>query len=300
MREYVKFRLFLDDVELLVREVESLNYPQIELIVYYGETFLSRYFIARSETKELKEKLKNRFKNFISMESLLMRIKNDVDIPIKLKKSVIYCIEKRMINELVSGLLIDYNHCKMQVLNQMNQACEILGLNLDQLIDATDYNHRDQRRNRINNALAEVRAVIALNQSGFTEIALSAAKSNHQKADIIATRDSIKYAIDVKHHSNYNNEDADKRFLNPEEFERYFRSKISEKSTQLESSLKLECTDDAMVFFVIDEITGLYALDSYEEQYKVFKEIYENLKSKYSILNLGLCFNGEVFIFTQI
>ncbi len=181
MRECVEFRLVLDDVALLVREVESLNYPQIDLMVYYGEKFLYRHSTVRSETEKLKENLKNRFKNFISMESLLKLIDQDGEIPVKFKKSVIYCIENRMINELVSGLLIDYNACKMNVLNQMNQACEILGLNLDQLIDATDYKHKDQRQNRINNALAEIRTVIVLNQSGFTEIALSAAKSNHQK-----------------------------------------------------------------------------------------------------------------------
>lgn len=248
MRKFVEFDLFLDGVRLYVKEVDSFNFPQVDFNIYYDGMFLYRHSTIYQDLEKLKESLNSRFKNFISMESLLKLIDQDAEIPVKFKKSVIYCIEKRMMNELVSGLLIDYNLCKKDVLNLMNWACEILGLNLEQLINATDYDHNDQRRNRINNALAEIRAVIALNQSGFTEIALSAAKSNHQKVDIIATRDSIKYAVDVKHHSNYNNENADKRFLNPGEFERYFRSKISEKSTQLESSLKLEGTDDAMFF----------------------------------------------------
>jgi hypothetical protein len=222
---------------------------------------------------------------------------NDDELPLELKKSIIYCVDKNQINEFVSGLLINYKMVKSRTLKMLCIASKTLKLDVDQLITRTDYTYKDQRYNRINNAFAEIRAVNALSNSGFLDISLVSANNKFKNVDIYASIKSFKYAIDVAHYSNYNNESSSKRFYTSKDFERYFGNTLNYKYSQLESSIVESNANRKMLFFVIDEITSFSALKSYDDQNRIFKCIFEGLKKEFKLIDIGILYNSETFLY---
>jgi hypothetical protein len=79
----------------------------------------------------------------------------------------------------------------------LSTASRITGLDQDGLIRATDFDARDLSPDRLDSAVAELRAVVHLDREGFKDIKLQRRQAGAKTPDVTATRNHVKYTLDV-------------------------------------------------------------------------------------------------------
>lgn len=295
-----KFDLKVNGVELQVEKYNSNQSLNVVYKIFMNDKYLITYYTLENKRMSSAERLERYLKNFISKEDLIDKVDLDNDLPELLKESIKYCILNESMNEVVVMLLLNYDEFKTRIYLMFLEASKILSQSIDDVLKNTDYNHEDQRANRLNDAFAEVRAVISLNKLGFTNIKLLSSRVGSKGVDIVTFKNNIKYVIDVKHFTDSFQEQYNERFSYGGEYsvEEKFKYNIEriykEKSDQLMQSHRDQKADKKVLFVVVDETNAFYALNKDDKLRKMFHEIISNLDF-IEVCDVILLFNGTLY-----
>lgn len=293
MKRYV---LKINETELNVEKFSYYDFPRVKYDIFLKGVYLFTFHTIEMKSVTADERLNGYLGNIITETKLLEFVNNDSDMPTTLKKSVEFCIRKEKMNEVTAMLLLDYDKYKIRINKMFEEASSILNQTVDEVFRCTDYYYKDQKANRLNNAFAEVRAVMALDQSGFTNIRLISSRTNEKCVDLIAWKDSRKYVIDVAHFTDSFDIDYEKRFTDKTRFKYYIENKYRSKKEQIFISREREKADEQALFIMIDEINGLYALHSEDEIKNYLYDVHSALDF-IDECRLIICFNGETYCF---
>ena len=297
-----KFDLSVNDIELQVQKYKNNNLSKVVYQVFMYDKYLFPYHTMETKRMSSIERLENYLKNFISKEDLLKKMDIDNELPELLKESIKFCIQTEGMNEVVAKLLLNYDEFKTRIYQMFLEASKILNQSIDDVFRYTDYNHEDQRPNRLNDAFAEVRAVISLNNLGFSNIKLLSSKKESKCVDIVTYKDNKKYVIDVAHFTDSFNNNYKERFSDvgsysaEERFKFNIERTYQSKKEQLLISQRSEKAEMKVLLVLIDETNGFYALKTSEELEKCFQAIYSSLDF-INECDLILIFNGTTYYF---
>lgn len=160
------------------------------------------------------------------------------------------------------------------------------------MLDLRDYKYKDNRWYRLDDAFAELRIIILLDQYGFSNIQLLKANNNIKQVDIIAYYQDKLFTIDVAHSkTGYFDK---KRFESIEKIVSYINNIYIKKKGQLKQSLAVYNADEIMIAVVIDEINRIIALNYSLRE--IASRIY--LKTNFNKeCGLVLLFNDEGYVF---
>jgi len=123
------------------------------------------------------------------------------------------------------------------------RAAKILDASPEELVQLADWSPNDVDPNRFDAMLAELRAVIFLDDERFSDIWLLASKGE-KKADGTATRGQTRYAVEVA---------CCTTLKHPPELAPFVASKYDEKKHQLEATAEVEhCRGSVLVLVFVD------------------------------------------------
>lgn len=263
---------------------------QLIIDIFYKDKILKRERIINNKESLLKFKVQ--IYEFLSPEEVLEKFKSS-NLPSLIVRYVDYCIHKEEFNTFISSFMTDFKKSYENLLKLLKRSSKILKISVAEIIKLTDLKYKQVKDNRIRNALAELRSVVCLDNLGFQEIKLLQAVDNHQQADLIAISNNKKYVFDVK--NIITTQFQKNKFYSVDDIIKRCKSVLKQKRNQIKSTIDIYKADFGGVILVIDEINGLYALNSEEELKEMFIKKMHVLEFEYN--KLIFLFNSSCISF---
>lgn len=264
-------------------------------IIYKGE-HVSKYYTFNSTEDKIVARLETYLSTFITKEELLTILEVDEGLPKQLIKSIKYCVSEGISTELLETFMVNYQKHRESVILLISQVALIIKKPYDEILKLADYIYKDTRWNRISDAFAELRAIVVLDQNGFSNIQLLKAIKGSKQVDILAYYQHKKYVIDVAHSSSeYYDEN---RFETKYNIVNHLNKIYSKKEKQLQQSYSKHNADEIIIAVVIDELNYFTASKDSNELRLYARQIYTDTMF-YKECGLLMLLNGDGYIFTS-
>jgi hypothetical protein len=288
MKVIVNNKTFVVEEHVLNKDVERC------FNIFYNGEHISTYTTFKSTEEKIINRLEKYLSTFNSKEDLLMLLDAEENLPKHLKKSIKYCISEGKLTELLEVFMIDYTFYCDRIISLLSKVSLIINRPYDEVLKLTDYKHKDTQWYRLNDAFAELRVILILDQNGFTNIQLLKAANNNKQVDILANYQDKLLTIDVAHSkSGYYDEN---RFESIYKIVNHLNNIYIKKKEQLQQSLAEYIADEIVIAVVIDEINNITALNDSEELRIIARQIYIE-SDLYNECGLVLLLNGDGYIF---
>lgn len=160
------------------------------------------------------------------------------------------CISKRKLHRWHDALAADFDSVLTSTRQLIDRCCQITGRDQDSLIQDTDFDSKDLDADRLDAAIAELRGLVHLSNEGFFNVKLLRAQPGTRTADIVADRNSRRYALDIACSSANTARDVSS-------LARYMIHVCQSKAQQLASTKTAENCQSTGVVFVINSQPAL-------------------------------------------
>jgi hypothetical protein len=166
-------------------------------------------------------------------------------IPRSVTKHARVVVSKSIPCSLLRSLREDPGLTSNALERTFRRAGQILDAMPEEVVQATDWSPNDLDPNRFDAMLAELRAIVFLDDEGFSSIRLLASKG-HKKADGTAMRGETKYAVEVA---------CCTTFKHPPELAPFVAGKYNDKRDQLEATAQVERCDGSLLVLVFVDLS---------------------------------------------
>jgi hypothetical protein len=262
--------------------------------IFFNGEHVSTYTTFRSTEDKIVIRLEKYLSTFNSKEELLALLAVEEVLPKHLIKSAKHSIAGGKSTELLEVFMINYPLYRERIISLLSRVALIIKKPYDEVLKLTDYNYKDTRWYRLNDAFAELRVIVVLDKNGFTNIRLLKATTSNKQVDILANYQDKLFAIDVAHtRTGYYDKSRFQSIYNIVNHLNYIYIK---KKEQLHQSLEEYSADEIIIAVAIDELNYITALNDFNELSIIARQVYTQTDF-YKECGLVLLLNGDGYIF---